>query len=359
MKVGILGSGNGAMAVAFEWAQAGHDIFMFDFPQFSENIKKIVEKGGITSKGDLEGFEKIRYAGHDIEKVLKDAKIIFAVGPAYSTEVFAKECKPYVQDGQIYIVCPGSCAGSLVFKNAIGLEISDERIIIGETSTLPYAVRITGDAEITIFNRLKGDYFVAALPSSMNNRVYDAIKEVYSEAKIAQNIMQTTLQNANPIIHPSITLLNAALIERKDVGFLLYEEGVTQATGRLMESLDMERIAISKAFGVEVKPDPEIGIGQGYMTESSYDIGYSKAPGFKGIMGPDTIDFRYLNEDAGYGLVFFIDLANFLDVKVPTMESVVQLSSVIRNVDYIQQKARTMKTLKISQYSLDELKEIL
>ena len=33
MKVSILGSGNGGMAVAFEWAKAGHDVFMFDFEE--------------------------------------------------------------------------------------------------------------------------------------------------------------------------------------------------------------------------------------------------------------------------------------------------------------------------------------
>ena len=31
MKVAILGSGNGALAMAFEWARAGHDIYMYDF----------------------------------------------------------------------------------------------------------------------------------------------------------------------------------------------------------------------------------------------------------------------------------------------------------------------------------------
>ena len=41
MKVAILGSGNGACAMAFEWARAGHDIYMYDFPQFSKSIDAI------------------------------------------------------------------------------------------------------------------------------------------------------------------------------------------------------------------------------------------------------------------------------------------------------------------------------
>ena len=49
MKVAILGSGNGACAMAFEWARAGHDIYQFDFPQFAKQINRISAAGGITS----------------------------------------------------------------------------------------------------------------------------------------------------------------------------------------------------------------------------------------------------------------------------------------------------------------------
>ena len=122
MKVAILGSGNGAMAMAFEWARAGHDIYMYDFPQFDKQIQAINAAGGIYSEGQMEGFQKVVYAGHDIEVCLKDAELVFAVGPAYSTEPFGKACAPYAKAGQIFIVCPSSCMGAVIFKKALGLE---------------------------------------------------------------------------------------------------------------------------------------------------------------------------------------------------------------------------------------------
>ncbi|MBV1759362.1 MAG: hypothetical protein KMY55_16255 [Dethiosulfatibacter sp.] len=152
MKIGVLGSGNGGHAVAFEWARAGHDIYMFDFKEFTKGITAISEAGGITSEGDMEGFQKIAYAGHDIAKVVTDADLIMVVGPAYSTEPFGKACKPYVKPGQKYVICPSSCAGSIVFKKALGLDFKDESVIISETSTLPYAVRIVADAKIAVYN---------------------------------------------------------------------------------------------------------------------------------------------------------------------------------------------------------------
>ena len=95
MKVAILGSGNGALAEAFEWARAGHDIYMFDFPQFDRQVAAITKAGGIYSEGMMEGFQPVKYAGHDIEKCLKGADLVFAVGPAYATEPFGKACAPY------------------------------------------------------------------------------------------------------------------------------------------------------------------------------------------------------------------------------------------------------------------------
>ncbi len=359
MKVAVLGSGNGGCAVAFEWSKAGHDVYLFDFEQFKKNISAINDAGGIYSEGDLEGFQKLAYAGHDIGKVIPESDLIFVVGPAYSTEPFGKVCKPYLQRGQMYIVCPSSCAGSLVFKNALGLDLEDESVIVAETSTLPYAVRIIKDARIAVYNRLKGAYFIAALPSKFNNKVYDVVSKVYSEIEIAKNILQTTLQNANPIIHPSVSLLNAALIERTNGDFLFYEEGVTKAVGRVIKSMDEERIKIGKKLGVTVIPDPVLGIKQGYMADSTYDVGYSKAPGFKGIMAQSQLDHRYINEDAGYGLVFFTDLAKQIGVKTPSMDTVIEMASIVMDRDYKEEKARTMEGLGLSKYNLDELNNIL
>lgn len=359
MKVAILGSGNGAHAIAFEWAKAGHDIYIFDFEQFSKNIDAINNAGGIKSDGELKGFQKITYAGHDIFKVLYDAELIFVAGPAYSTEPFAKTCKPYVKAGQNYVICPGSCGGSIAFKNALGLEITDESVIISETSTLPYAVRLVGDAEISVFNRLKGGFSVAALPSKYNKSIYDILVKVFDNIIMADNVLETTLQNANPVIHPAVSLLNAALIERTNGEFLFYEDGVTKSVGRVIEAVDEERIEIGRKLGVNVVRDPEIGVVQGYMAEATYDIGYSKAPGFKGIKAQSKLDHRYFNEDVGYGLVFLTDLGKYAGVDTSCMDALIKLTSVLMNRDYKMEKARTMEGLGLNQYSLDELKSFL
>jgi opine dehydrogenase len=256
-------------------------------------------------------------------------------------------------------VCPSSCAGAIVFKRALGLALDDDSVVVAETSTLPYAVRLTGQTHITVYNRLKGGYFVAALPSRDTAMVYELLRSVHAEIAPAENVLATTLQNANPVIHPAVTLCNTALIERTGGDFLFYEEGVTAAVGRVIEAVDTERVAIGEALGVRVIPDPELGIAQGYQAVNNYSTGYSEAPGFKGIRAQPQLDYRYLNEDAGYGLVFLTDLARTIGVPTPNMAAVLRLSSIVTGRDYEAEQARTMASLGLADYSVDDLKALL
>jgi len=169
----------------------------------------------------------------------------------------------------------------------------------------------------------------------------------------------TQMKNANPVIHPAVSLMNAALIERTHGDFLFYEEGVTPAVGRVMKAVDDERIAIGAKLGVNVIPDPVLGMEQGYQAEPTYDIGYSQAPGFKGIKAQPSLDYRYFNEDAGYGLVFLTDLGKHIGIETPTMDAILHLVSVAMGRDYKAEKARTMEKLGLDKYSLEELKQIL
>ena len=357
MKIAVLGSGNGAHAVAFECAEKGHDVYMFDFPQFSKSIEAIAAAGGIHSTGKMEGFQKITYAGTDIGKVVPGADLIFAVGPSYSTEPFAKACAPYLAEGQTYIVMPGSCMGALTFKNALGLEVKDNSISVSETNTLPYAVRITGPASIEVHHKLLAAYTVATIPREKGQEVFDLIKPIFGGIEKADSVLQTTLSNSNPIIHPVVTTLNAALIERTHGDFEFYHEGITPAVGNLMEAFDNERASIGAGLGLFVEKSPEKGFRQGFTDKviKDYYENYSTSPGFAGIKAQSQLDHRYYNEDLGYTMIFWIDLANRIGVPVPAMESMVTLVSLMMKRDYRAEAPRTLTSLGLGDYTKEDL----
>jgi len=355
MRVAVLGAGNGGVASAFDFAQHGHDVALFAAPEFGENVVAVNRAGGITSSGELEGFAPVRYAGHDAAEAMAGAELVLLVGPAYSTEPLASVAGPHLIDGMAVLICPGSCAGAITFKRTVGLELDDPRYVVGETSTLPYAVRVTEPGVINVFHKLTSDVFVAGVPRVGTDRLHALVRDVWPAVELAESVFQTTLQNGNPVIHPAVTLLNAGLLERTGGRFLFYEEGVTESVGRLIEAVDLERIAIAVKLGLTILSEPAIGVRQGYMREQNYSTGYSTAPGFQGIGAQASLDHRYLTEDVGYSLVFLSDLATRLGVPTPVIDAVIAIASVVLGRDFTAEGKRTMSTLGLDGMSPEQL----
>jgi opine dehydrogenase len=355
VNIAVLGAGGGGLAVAYEWASRGHRVSLYAQRAHDHHLAPVRERGGIQAEGLLEGFVRLETVTCDIGEALDGVEVIFVVGPAYATEPFAADTRGHLHPGVCVVVCPSSCVGSLAFKRAAGLDLYDESIVVGETSTLPYAARASMDASVRIFHRFDTALFAAAAPRSNTPRLLEVLREVYPRAEEAAGVFQTTLQNGNPVIHPAVTLLNAALIERTGGDFMFYEEGVTEAVGRVMKAVDGERLAIARALGVTILAEPDIGVRQGYMTESNYTTGYSTAPGFRGIKAQNELHHRYLTEDVGYSLVFVTDLARHLGVPTPTMDALIHIASVVTGEDFAAERARTMDTMGLSGLTRQQL----
>lgn len=355
MNVTVVGSGNGGLATAFDFALHGHSVRLFDMSQFPDQIEAVAASGGIHASGEIEGFAEVAYAGHDPASALEDAELIVLVGPAYSTQPQAEVIAPHLVPGQAVLICPASCAGAIAFKRAAGLALDDATITVGETSTLPYAVRIVAPGRINVFHKLGGGVYVAGLPRAGTSRLLSMIEDVYPGTEAADSVFQTTLQNGNPVIHPAVTLLNAGLIERTAGAFLFYEEGITEAVGRAIEAVDQERLDIAGALGVRVLSEPDLGVLQGYMREANYTTGYSTAPGFLGIGAQTQLENRYLTEDVGYSLVFLTDLADRLDIDTPTMDALITMASVVLARDFRLEGSRTLSTLGLDGMTTSEL----
>jgi opine dehydrogenase len=355
MRVAVLGAGNGGVASAFDFAQHGHEVSLYAPPEFETNTVAVERAGGITASGDLQGFAPIRYAGNDPAEALAGAELVVLVGPAYSTEPLAALVGPHLADGMAVLVCPGSCAGAIAFKHAAGLELDDDRVIVGETHTLPYAVRVTEPGVVNVFLKLTTGVYLAALPRAGTARLHDLVKDVWPAVEKAESVLQTTLQNGNPVIHPAVTLLNAGLLERTGGDFLFYEEGVTESVGRLIEAVDAERLAIAAGLGVTILSEPALGARQGYMLEENYSTGYSRAPGFQGIRAQSQLDHRYLTEDVGWSLIFLTDLAARLGVPTPVMDAVITIASVVLARDFRGEARRTVSTLGLDGRSRAQL----
>lgn len=358
MRVAILGSGNGGTAAAFEWAAAGHEVALWDFERFGENIAAIAASGHIEGRVKFEGLAPVRYAGHDLARALEGAELVLIVGPAYAHEAMGEALRGHLSTEAAYCMLPSGCNGAVVLKQALGLDLRDDTYLIGETSTLPYGCRLVEPGVVRVTTRVLDGLYVAAVPSSRTPELLAKLQVVWPQAEAAANVLQTTLQNGNPVLHPAIMLLNASRIENTGGDFLFYTEGVTPASARLMAAIDNERIALGRALGVRIVPDPELGVRQGYLSEATWLKGYNEGIGFAKSQAPATLDFRYLTEDVPYGLVFLSELAKQFDVPTPAVDAVIALASIVLDVDFRAQGRRLPADLGFGDLTPDQVRAL-
>lgn len=358
MKIAIMGSGNGGCTAAADMSLMGHEVTLWDFEKFPDQINAIASAGGIKATGDVEGFAKLSYVGFDLEKALDGAELVLVVGPAYSIENFAKAAKPFLKKGQIVCVCPSSCGGAINFKKGLEVPLEDEDFIVGETSTLPYATRISAPGEVSVFHKLVGGLYFAAVPGNQATKAFELFKKMYPHAELGRSLLMTMMQTGNTIIHPSVTLLNAGRIESTSGDFYFYEDGATPAAGKLMKALDDEKLEISKALDIGIIRDIQVKILQGYNAEESYETGYRTAPGFKGIKAQSTLETRYMHEDVGYGLVFISELGKQVGIPTPVTDAVILIASKVMNRDYRKEAALVPATLGLEKMSVKEMQDL-
>lgn len=361
MKIAVLGSGNGGCAVAADCALHGHDVRLFDFDTFPEQIAAVREAGSLAgtggaleTTGHVEGRATLTYAGHDLARAVADTHLVYVVAPSYATRAFGEAYRDVAEPGRPVVVCPGTNGGALVFKQALGLAPGDPAVVVSETSTLPYACRLTGPARLHVFLKLTDGLFLASLPSGRATGMCELLDDVYPGTIAYRNVFQTLLQNGNNVIHPAVSLLNVARIEGPD-DFLFYEQGVTPGVGRLMKAVDEERLAIAEALGTPILSEPAVGVRQGYMTEENYDTAYSTAPGFLGIRAQTTLEHRYLTEDVGYGLILLTELGRAVEVKTPVMDALITVVSAVLGRDLRRHAERTLDSLGLGGLAPAEL----
>jgi len=368
--VAVLGGGNGGHAVAANLSLAGFKVNFFELPGFAEPFERVLRTKEIRIEGvSIDGTAKLNLATIDIQQAIKDAEVIFVITPAFGHKVMAEVCAPFVQDGQIIILMPGS-GGSLEFANIFKKKKVKREITFAESCTLPYGARLKGPGHVSILINAV-ILPTGVFPSKKTGDVIPKLKQFYPTIIPAKDVLEAAINNPNPIVHPVATLLSAARIEHSKGEFYLYSEGMTPVVARTFESLNAERLSICKALGyklfhwdnLEFKNYP---LGETEeecrhrILNTSMDAAFGKDGIYAGIKmkGPENLRDRYVTEDVPYGMVLISTLGNLIGVETPTHDAVIQLASVINRANYWK-TGRGVKELGLSKLDKKGLNRFL
>ena len=248
MKVAVLGSGPGALAVAADMSCHGRATTLADFDDFRSNLEPVAANGAVTVTNDWHGPEPHPETypvtvATDIPQAIHDADLIVIVVPCSAHDRWVDAIAPHVTADQTVLFL-GEGSGAIVARRAI-----PPPTVIAEANTLPYLARPTGPGSVTAFRKL-GGVLIATLPATPADTAHttELIEDVWPYATATDTVWNTVLANYNAIDHAAAMIANAGTLQNHTGGMLLWGEGATPAVVNVIETVDNELLALRKAL---------------------------------------------------------------------------------------------------------------
>ncbi len=344
-NVVVMGAGPGGIACAAALSRRDYHVALFNLPRVECRLEPLIKLGGTEIEGDYgEEFVPISVISCDITEAMNDAQLILIAVPGYGQIPMIEACLPYLKDGNIILLMPGS-AGSL--ESALVLQQAGydlNKVMIGETVTLPQSARMVGDTKIRI--KLPSHVRTAAFPGRNTERLIETVGKAL-DLFPKPNVLDPALNNPNFLIHPAPMLLNYAAVERAEGRLSIMNEGMTDGVLRLLDAVDEEKMALQRALGLDVVPIDdlyrEMGSGPHVYRVKGEPFGLR-----------DRIWPRYIDEDVPYGTVLYSSIGDLLDIPTPVSDGINTCLSVVEKVDFWSD-GRTAEKMGIAGLSSDGL----
>jgi opine dehydrogenase len=331
MRIGIIGGGNGGLALGGELINKGHSVSLWN--RTEQRIRSILDAGNIIEV-DNEGskyyarFEEIRY-GYPIS--FTDPEIIFIITPSIAHEDLGSRFPRYIPDTIPIVLMPGRTFGSYAFlKNAKTVDPAFSALCI-ETQTLLHACR-SYENKVYIYGTKKKVKFssLQKIPANVINKITSLLPEM----EYCSSYLEVALNNVGAFFHPVPTILNSGWIESGLV-FKHYVQGISRRIADLIQKMDDEKKAVCDKLKVHhVSLIEWLNAEYGAEGRNLYEC-IQSVKAYQEINSPSSLDHRYINDDLITGLVPIYKTARVINVEVPIIEAFLKFSCLFLNRDYI------------------------
>ena len=349
----VIGGGHGGQTFAGHMAMLGKRVRLHS--KSKEKVDALNVTKCIELHHAIEGVGRIEFATTDIGKALKDATHVVMVLPSNWHRETTRMMAPYLRDGQFVLLLPEASCGAIAFRKALKDFGCTKKLIVGAAASLPYATRSirSGVCHVSGF---KSSMKIAALPASDNAKLGAAFCKAFPCFVLCKNVVETSIDSTNAMMHPAPTLLNVARIEAVPrQSYEYYRDGITPSVGALLEKMDAERIAVAQALGNEQRTLKQCYIDLWGCGDASMPLWrvIQNNEGYRGIMNLQSLKERPFTEDIPYSLVAISALGVVAGVKTPCIDAVCTLGRAILGEEL--DIGRTAENLGIAGMSREEL----
>ncbi len=239
--VAILGGGNIGQTEAADFALAGYEVRLFDFPEFAPRsladvlqTKKIELSGGQSNLKDFKrtGIAELAMVTTDIGKAMKGAGIVVVTVPAMAHPRMFEEMIPHLEDGQIVNIFPDNF-GSLMLRDMLRKSGRTVDIVVGAWHSAPYGTRLSSPGHVHLAIR-EANQIYDTLPSCDADQFIEEVSGLpifggVSEFIRAETVIGVGFANANPLVHVPGSILNVVAMEVSQVEDILVPKGEWQS----------------------------------------------------------------------------------------------------------------------------------
>jgi opine dehydrogenase len=355
-EVAVIGGGNGALTTAGDLALAGFNVRLWT--AFPEELGRLYDTKKVKLRGlGRQGDGTLALVTQDIGEAIKGAEVIVSPSPSFAQKDIASVLAPYIEDGQILFLSPGSM-GAYLFAKTLKEKNHLKDIAIGEPGTLPYLARKVAKDEVLVSGRAVR-LPVGVFPARKTQETINRLKNLYSAIHPVENALSVALLNVGPIIHSVLVLLNTGPIESRDA-WDIHDQGTTPSVKRLILAHDQERIALRRGLGFTTHHypfsdhyDPHAEEEWMYGRKAHADLVKSKS-------WLEKLDFnhRYIQEDVKCNLALHCSVADLCRIQTPIAHSLLTLIGAVVGEDFVK-TGRTLESLGLFNLSVEGLMKLL
>lgn len=356
MEVAVVGGGNGAYAMAADFALAGHRVRMW--PGSAEKHAALYREGRILLEGlGPTGEARLERVSEDIAAVVSGAEVILCTDPAPSQPHRAALLCDHLAPGQVVFLSPGSL-GPVVFERALRERGAKAALAYAEPGTLPCLARKTGPARVQVSGRAK-HLPVGVFPAARTAETMARVGRLFPAAHAVENALSVALLNVGPIIHSVLFLLNIGAIEHFPA-WDIHNEGTTPSVKRLILAHDAERLALRAALGFA---PPHYPFRDHYEPAGGREWMYGRRGHdelVKSERWRERLDLghRYIVEDVKCNLALLASIGRWAGVPTPVADALLTLISAVAGEEF-RRTGRTLEALGLAGLSAPAMERVL
>lgn len=348
MRVAIVGFGGIGRGYAAYLTGQGHEPVIW-----SPSGAALADFSGdalLTVTGKLEADLPLRIARHCAEAV-GGAEVVIVAVQANGFRAVLDAIAPHLAAGQIVIISAHCSFAALYLHRLLSARGVD--IPIAAWATTALTARKSGPRSVHV-SGIRAKLDVATLPAGHAQVGLDVCRSLFGDRfELREDLLAIMLSNLNPPAHVANMLGNLTRAERGE-DWPNYGS-ITQGVGRIVDAMDVERLALAGAFGLSVRSVQDhyvhsFGVAAGPVGEMAAAV-YRNRPE---LLGPKTLETRFITEDVPFGLVPLEALGRIAGVPLPLHKAGIALFDAICARDF-RAENDLLPALDLERFTADEL----